>query len=128
MMILQYTAAGLVSENKVLSSPASADSLPTSANQEDYNSMGSVSALKLMRTVENTRSIVAIELICAAQALEFQELKPGRGAEAARRRVRSVVKRLRTDRQMSGDIGEVAGLISANAFSPDALLKQTGKK
>jgi histidine ammonia-lyase len=127
MMILQYTAAGLVSENKLLASPASADSLPTSANQEDYNSMGSVSALKLMQTVENARSIVAIELICATQALDFQKLMPGKGAEAARKHVRSVVKRLRTDRKMSGDIESVAALISADAFSRESLLRSARK-
>ncbi|MDD1770036.1 MAG: histidine ammonia-lyase [Methanomassiliicoccales archaeon] len=127
MMILQYTAAGLVSENKLLSSPASADSLPTSANQEDYNSMGSVSALKLMQVVHNAKSIVAIELICAAQALDFQELRPGEGADAARRAVRAVVDRLKTDRQMSGDIKAVEDMIGEDAFSPGRLLQKRAR-
>lgn len=127
MMILQYTAAGLVSENKLLSSPASADSLPTSANQEDYNSMGSISALKLMQVVHNAKSIVAIELLCAAQALDFQELRPGAGAEAAKKTVRSAVKRLKTDRQMSGDIKAVADMISAGDFAPDTLLRKRAR-
>ncbi|MGD1061478.1 MAG: histidine ammonia-lyase [Methanomassiliicoccales archaeon] len=128
MMILQYTAAGLVSENKLLSSPASADSIPTSANQEDYNSMGSISALKLMQVTQNVKSVIAIELICAAQALDFEKLRAGRGAETARKLVRSIVRRLDEDRQMSGDIKAVADLISAGAFSPEGLLKRSSKK
>jgi histidine ammonia-lyase len=128
MMIMQYTAAGLVSENKLLSSPASADSLPTSANQEDYNSMGSVAALKLMQVVHNVKSVIAIELICSAQALDFQEMRAGKGAEAARRAVRSEVKFLKTDRQMSGDIKAIADLISSGAFSPERLLKRSPEK
>ncbi len=72
-MIIQYTAAALVSENKVLAHPASVDSIPTSANQEDHVSMGSVSARKLHSIVANVQNVLAIELLCACQALEFRE-------------------------------------------------------
>nr|NLJ03367.1 histidine ammonia-lyase [Bacillota bacterium] len=72
-MIIQYTAAALVSENKVLSHPASVDSIPTSANQEDHVSMGSVAASKLLRILTNLQNIVAIEILCACQALEFRD-------------------------------------------------------
>ncbi|MFI5265051.1 MAG: histidine ammonia-lyase, partial [Candidatus Kapaibacterium sp.] len=70
LMIAQYTAASLVSENKVLSHPASVDSIPTSANQEDHNSMGSVAALKLEPVIDNVESVIAIEMLCAAQGID----------------------------------------------------------
>ncbi|WP_169737000.1 aromatic amino acid lyase, partial [Deinococcus pimensis] len=79
LMIAQYTAAALVSENKVLSHPASVDSIPTSANQEDHVSMGAHAARKLRDVVENTAGVLAVEVLCAAQALEFQPLAPGAG-------------------------------------------------
>ncbi|HTY46435.1 MAG TPA: histidine ammonia-lyase [Methanomassiliicoccales archaeon] len=122
MMILQYTAAALVSENKLLSSPASADSLPTSANQEDYNSMGSIAALKLMQVVENAERVVAIELLCAAQGLEFQKLAPGKGVVAARSIVRSEVPALREDRAMQADVEAVARMIREDKFRVEALI------
>ena len=71
-MILQYTAAALVSENKVLSHPASVDSIPTSANQEDHVSMGSIGARKALRILANVQNIVAIELLCACQGSNFE--------------------------------------------------------
>lgn len=104
MMIPQYVAASLASENKLLASPASADSIPTSANQEDFNSMGSVGALRLMEMVRNTETIVAIELLCAAQGLEFAKFRPGRGVQAAYGFIRTKVSRLVEDRSMSDDI------------------------
>ncbi|MDZ4745015.1 MAG: histidine ammonia-lyase [bacterium] len=78
MMIAQYTAAALVSENKVLSHPASVDSIPTSANQEDHNSMGSIAARKLWQVIENVESVLAIELLCAAQGIDL--LRPLRSS------------------------------------------------
>jgi histidine ammonia-lyase len=124
MMIMQYVAAALVCENKLLSSPASADSLPTSANQEDYNSMGSWAALKLMQVMENAERVVAIELICEAQALEFQKLRPGAGVQAAKRRVRSAVKRLTDDRPMHEDIEAVRNMIVAGALDPENIISK----
>jgi len=111
MMIPQYTAASLASESKGKCFPASADSLPTSANQEDYNSMGSVSALKFMDVVENTERIVAIELLCASQALEFARFAPGRGVRAAYDAVRSLVPALSDDRPLSKDIESLRDLV-----------------
>jgi histidine ammonia-lyase len=117
LMIAQYTAASLVSENKVLSHPASVDSIPTSANQEDHNSMGSVAALKLEQVIDNVESVIAIEMLCAAQGIDFlKPLKPGKGSGAAHKAVRSVVPFLEDDRNTSIDIAKVKELISDPEF------------
>lgn len=108
LMITQYTAASLVSENKVLSHPASVDSIPTGAGQEDHVSMGMASALKLRRCVEHTLRVLAIELLCAAQALDFRrDVGFGRGTQAAYDEFRSVMHAVEEDRAMAPDI-EVA--------------------
>lgn len=84
MMIAQYTAASVASQNKVLCHPGSVDSIPTSANQEDHNSMGSVAALKLFEVVNNVRKIIAIEFLCACQGIDYHRpLKSGKGSEQA---------------------------------------------
>src|SRR5213078_2830695 len=89
-MLLQYTAAALVSENKILAHPASVDSIPTSLGQEDHVSMGSVGALKLLQVFENVETVLAIEMLTAAQALDYRlPLRPGRGVEAAHKLVRA---------------------------------------
>ena len=104
-MIPQYTAASLVSENKILSHPASVDSIPTSLGQEDHVSMGSISALKLLQVFENVEIILAIELLTAAQALDFRKpLKPGRGVLAAYDYLRSVIPHMEEDRFMRSEI------------------------
>lgn len=83
-MIAQYTAASLVSENKILSHPACVDSIPTSANKEDHVSMGTISSRKAREVVKNSENVLAIELLCAAQALDiFTNMKPGEGTLAA---------------------------------------------
>ncbi|MFW6331926.1 MAG: histidine ammonia-lyase [Thermodesulfobacteriota bacterium] len=111
-MIAQYTAAALVSENKTLCHPASVDSIPTSANKEDHVSMGTISARKARKVVENTENVVAIELLCAAQAMDlFTNLKPGEGSLAAYRTIRDSVTHLDEDRILSTDIEAVSGLI-----------------
>ncbi len=111
-MIAQYTAAALVSENKTLCHPASVDSIPTSANKEDHVSMGTISARKARKVVENTENVVAIELLCAAQAMDlFTNLKPGEGSLAAYRTIRDSVSHLDQDRILSTDIEAVRGLI-----------------
>jgi histidine ammonia-lyase len=111
-MIAQYTAAALVSENKVLCHPASVDSIPTSANKEDHVSMGTISARKGRDIVANTRNVIAIELLCAAQALDlFTNLKPGRGTLAAYRRIREVIPHLETDRILAADIERMSRLM-----------------
>ena len=111
-MIAQYTAASLVSENKILSHPACVDSIPTSANKEDHVSMGTISARKAREVVKNSENVLAIELLCAAQALDlFTNMKPGEGTLAAYRVIRDVVPHLEKDRVLSPDIEKVVGLI-----------------
>jgi histidine ammonia-lyase len=111
-MIPQYVAAALVSENKALAHPASVDSIPTSAGQEDHVSMGNAAGLKAWQVVANAERAVAIELLAGAQAVEFlAPLVPGRGSEAARRFVRTLSGRLLEDRPLSADIEAVAAAI-----------------
>jgi len=111
-MIAQYTAAALVSENKVLSHPACVDSIPTSANKEDHVSMGTISARKCREGVKNTEHIAAIELLCAAQAMDlFTNMKPGEGTFAAYQVIRETVPHLEKDRFLSPDIEKVLQLI-----------------
>jgi histidine ammonia-lyase len=112
MMILQYVSAALVSENKVLAHPASVDSIPTSAGQEDHVSMGNASGLKALQVLSNVERSLAIELLAGAQAVEFlAPLEPGRGVVAARAHVRTLSERLREDRSLSADIERLAGSI-----------------
>ncbi|MEO5799932.1 MAG: histidine ammonia-lyase [Gemmatimonadales bacterium] len=112
LMISQYTAASLVSENKVLAHPASVDSIPTSANQEDHVSMGTTSARQCAMILENSRWVIAVEVLNAAQALDFHKpLEPGPGVGAAVKLVRSVVPPLDADRIMTGDLAAVRSLI-----------------
>jgi histidine ammonia-lyase len=111
-MIPQYVSAALVSENKVLAHPASVDSIPTSAGQEDHVSMGNTAGLKAWQVLANAESVLAIELLAGAQAVEFHALlAPGAGVAAARRFVRSLSPRLEDDRSMTGDIEAVAAAI-----------------
>lgn len=111
-MIVQYTAAALVSENKVLAHPASVDSIPTSANKEDHVSMGTIAARKARQVAENVKQVAAIELLCAAQALDlFTNLKPGKGSLAAYKVIRRHVKPMKRDRELAPDIAAVAALI-----------------
>lgn len=112
LMISQYTAASLVSENKVLAHPASVDSIPTSANQEDHVSMGTTSARQCAMILENATWVLAIELLNAAEALDFhQPLHPGPGVGAARDAVRTVVPPLETDRMLTPDLEAVRTLM-----------------
>ncbi|MFQ5451338.1 MAG: histidine ammonia-lyase [Nitrospinaceae bacterium] len=114
-MIVQYTAAALVSENKVLAHPASVDSIPTSANKEDHVSMGTIAARKAREIAGNLKHVVAIELLCAAQALDlFTNLKPGRGTLAAYRVLRSHITHMDRDRELAPDIETIAGLIDGD--------------
>ena len=143
MMIYQYTAAALASENKVLAHPASVDSIPTSANQEDHVSMGSVAARHARTVLEHVERILAIELLVAAQALELRiaagagtgpggsvrageatALAPGGGVAEALARIRSRVRHLDADREPAADLaaataivhnGDLADLVSGTA-------------
>ena len=111
-MILQYVAAALVSENKALAHPASVDSIPTSAGQEDHVSMGNAAGLKALQVLANAECVLAIELLAGAQAIEFlAPLEPGRGVAAARTFVRTLSPRLREDRSMSSEIESVADAV-----------------
>ena len=98
-MIPQYTSAALVSENKVLAHPSSVDSIPTSANQEDHVSMGGYSARKAVQIMENARKVIAIEMLMAAQALDFSltSMKPGAGTLAAHKCIRKTIPYLKRD-------------------------------
>ena len=117
-MMPQVTAAALVSENKVLAHPASADSITTSGNKEDYVSMGMTASLKLKRIVENTRNAMAIEAIAAAQALDFvAPLKTGKRGEAAHAAIRSVCATMDKDRVMYKDFARVADLIAKGSLA-----------
>ena len=111
-MITQYTAAALVSENKVLAHPACVDSIPTSANKEDHVSMGTISARKCRDIVSNTEAVIAIELLCAAQALDlFTNLKPGVGTFAAYQVIRQAIPHLECDRELAPDIAAMRKLM-----------------
>ena len=111
-MIPQYVAAALVSENKVLAHPASVDSIPTSAGQEDHVSMGNAAGLKAWQVLANSERALAIELLAGAQGVEFlAPLEPGAGVRAAHDFVRSLSPRLDDDRPLAPDIEMVAGAI-----------------
>ncbi|PWU19466.1 MAG: histidine ammonia-lyase [Candidatus Rokuibacteriota bacterium] len=111
-MIPQYVAAALVSECKVLSHPASVDSIPTSAGQEDHVSMGNAAGLKAWQAISNAERVLAIELLAGAQGVEFlAPLEPGAGVASARTFVRSLSPRLGQDRSLSSDIEALAAAI-----------------
>ncbi len=110
-MILQYVAASLTSENKSLAYPASIDSIPTSANQEDYQSMGSVAARKTLQILKNSEKVIAIEFITASQALEFINEEPSIAARKAYEVIRKNIRKIEEDRPMYREIEKVAGLI-----------------
>jgi histidine ammonia-lyase len=117
-MITQYVAAALVSENKALCHPASVDSIPTSAGQEDHVSMGNASGLKALQVLANAERAVAIELLAGAQAVEFlAPLQPGRGVAATRAFVRTLSERLRDDRPLSADIERVATAVRDDSLA-----------
>jgi len=112
-MMAQVTAAALVSENKVLAHPASVDSITTSGNKEDYVSMGMTSAVKLKRVVDNTRNVLAIEAMAAAQALDFvAPLRTGNRGQKAHQAIRSVCPAMDKDRVMYEDFARTAKLIA----------------
>jgi histidine ammonia-lyase len=125
-MIAQYTAAALVSENKVLAHPASVDSIPTSANQEDHVSMGPIAGRHARTVLEHVERIVGIELLVAAAALDQRRIRlaaeepvgdgagspePGAGVVEAHRRVRAVVPPLGGDREPGPDLAAATRLV-----------------
>jgi histidine ammonia-lyase len=121
-MMPQVTAAALVSENKVFAHPASVDSITTSGNKEDYVSMGMTAAIKLKRVVENTRHVLAIEAMAAAQALDFylhaeKPLKTSKRGQAAHAAIRSVCPTMEKDRVMYHDFARLAELIASGKLA-----------
>lgn len=111
LMILQYVAVSLASENKSLAFPASVDSIPTSANQEDYQSMGSVSARKCLQILKNAERVIAIEYIVASQALEFFELSPSPASKKAYEFIRKHVAPLQRDRAFYKEIEKITKFV-----------------
>ena len=125
MMLYQYTAAALVSENKVLAHPASVDSIPTSANQEDHVSMGAIAARHARSVLEHVERIVAIELLVATQALDLRlamltsdgPIEPGLGVREAHERVRAEVAHLERDREPGRDLQAGLDLVRSGSLA-----------
>lgn len=117
-MIVQYTAAALVSENKVLAHPASVDSIPSSGNQEDHVSMGTIAARKAGEIMGNLRRVIAMELMCACQAIDLRSGKDGLGigTRAAYEAVRSVCPMLKEDRPLYEDINKCESLLQGGVL------------
>ncbi len=125
-MLAQVTAAALVSENKVLAHPASVDSITTSASKEDHVSMGAQAARQAAQIVGHVATVLGIEALCAAQALDLRRpLRAGRGVEAARRALRRHIPRLEADRVPAGDI-ETARRLVEDGTLRDAVEKAIG--
>jgi histidine ammonia-lyase len=121
-MIAQITAASLASECKVLSHPASVDTIPTDGNKEDVVPMAMGAAWKARRVIDNVGNILAIELMCAAQAIDCRApLAPGRGVASAHQRVRELIPPLERDRVLSTDIAEIAAAVRRGVFAVQAM-------
>jgi histidine ammonia-lyase len=117
MMLVQVLAAALVSENKALSFPAGVDSIPTSANREDHVSMSTAAARKCRAVVTNATRVLACELLCGAQGLEFHKpLRPARGVEAAHLHLREHVRPLGRDRTLHRDLEAVERLVRSGSL------------
>lgn len=112
-MIAQYTAAALASENKVLAHPASVDSIPTSAGQEDHVSMGTIAARHAKDIIENVENIIAIEMLTAAQGIDFWKMRPGKGTKAAHDFIRKHIPFMEQDRALYNDMEIVKKLVSS---------------
>jgi histidine ammonia-lyase len=117
LMILQYASAALASENKVLSHPASVDSIPTSGSQEDHVSMGAISARKASQVVDNVSWVIASELLAAAQALDFATHNLGKGSRAALQAVREAVPHWNEDRVLYQDLNRVHDLLQSGVIN-----------
>ena len=125
-MIPQYTAAALVSENKILCHPASVDSIPTSLGQEDHVSMGSISALKLFSVLRNVERVLAVEFLTAAQALDFRSpLKPGKGVHVAHELLRGQIGHAHRDYEVRNDLDTCADILRRGELA-DAVRAEIG--
>ena len=116
-MMPQYTAAALVSENKVLCHPASVDSIPTSLGQEDHVSMGSISAFKLLSVLRNVECVLAVELLTSAQALDFRgDLSPGNGVALSHKTLRREIKHAVRDYEVRNDLDQCADILRSGTL------------
>ena len=115
-MLTQVTTAALVSENKVFSHPSSVDSIPTSANQEDHVSMGTIGAMKARNIIDNVAIILGIELMASMQAIETRQYKSSPALEAVRQEIRKNVAFLEKDRQLTDDINFMAKLVDSDVL------------
>jgi histidine ammonia-lyase len=122
LMLIQYTAASLVSENKVLCHPALVDSIPTSGGKEDHNSLAPISARKAIRIIDNLERIIAIEYLCAAQALDLQGTDGmGEATRIVYERVRSIVAPLEQDRYLAPELHRLAGAVASGELTDGIL-------
>ncbi len=127
LMVAQYTAAALVSENKILSHPATVDSISVSADQEDHVAMAPIAIRKCTEILKNVGAVLAIEMYCAAQAFDFRKpLKPGKGTKIAYEVIRDHVTFLEKDRVLYPDINKIADLVRDNSIL-DAVEKELGE-
>jgi histidine ammonia-lyase len=126
LMLSQYTADSLIVEQRILSMPASIQSIPAAADQEDFVSMGMNTALKNIQILENAYGILGIEFMAAAQALDFRDFTPGRGVEAARRVIRRHVDHLDEDRPLYPDHNKMAQLVKSGEILEE-VEKVTGR-
>ncbi len=120
LMMLQVTAASLVNENKILCHPASTDSIPSSANREDHVSMGMTSANKLMRVLENVQTVLAIEWVCAAQAIDLRASKTSPSLYAMQQWLRSRVDLFNDDRHFGNDLNQAIELLKHHVWNVPA--------
>jgi histidine ammonia-lyase len=116
-MITQYAAASLVSENKVLAHPASVDSIPSSANQEDHVSMGTIAARKALDIVNNVKRVIATEMMAACQAIDFRQgLVLGNGTEIAYKTIRQHIDFIEEDKLMYEELNKCTELIDSGTL------------
>ena len=111
MMLSQYTADHLIVEQRILSAPASIQSIPAAADQEDFVSMGMNTALKNLQILDNAYGVLGIEFMAGAQALDFREFTPGQGVQAARDVIRRHVAHLDVDRPLHADHNTMKALV-----------------
>ncbi len=114
LMLTQYTAGALVCENRVLSHPAATGSIPAAADQEDFVSMGMTTALKTKQIIDNSQAVIAIEMMAAAQAIDFRRpLRASPGVEAAYEVIRKYVSFLDEDRPLYDDINRLKEVVAS---------------
>jgi histidine ammonia-lyase len=126
LMLSQYTADHLIVEQRILSTPASIQSIPAAADQEDFVSMGMNTALKNTQILDNAYGVLGIEFMAAAQALDFREFQPGKGTQAARETIRKHVQHLEVDRPLYPDHNTMKALVKSGEIL-DTVEKLVGK-